>query len=500
MGSLAYVALRGSGDLATIDVDAHQLVQTRHVCAEPRGIAFDKTQNQIVVACGEGEVVTLSASGQAEVSRVFVARDLRDVVLRPDGVWISEFRSTAIWRVTTSTGGQPVVEEVAKPLPTGVFQVGNQNPMLEPRVAWRMLPMPGGGVIVSHQLSLLGPIPSPPQSYYGQTTYNPAGTVRAGMSLVAADGTVVAGPALSTISMPVDLAVSPTGTFYAMADPTLSTVVTRPLPKLPSDIPTPSSSAVGVPSPVALAYTPAGLLLVQTTEPRLRIYTPGPNGGLIAIATVVLQGDPLQDNGFRLFHTATPSGIACAHCHPEGREDGHVWNFVGEGEHRTQSLAGGVLATAPLHWSGAFCGLDELMALVFVQRMGGNFDDFAPTNAGAIVQLGAWLNSVRAPAPQPQVEPGDVVAGKALFQARGCMECHSGNRYTDGKNYDVGTGDTLQVPSLIGVSARLPVMHSGCAHTLEQRFEPACGGIKHGDALHLSPQEIHQLVAFLSSL
>ena len=34
--------------------------------------------------------------------------------------------------------------------------------------------------------------------------------------------------------------------------------------------------------------------------------------------------------------------VACATCHPEGAEDGHVWLFPGDGPRRTQTLLGGL--------------------------------------------------------------------------------------------------------------------------------------------------------------
>jgi hypothetical protein len=65
-------------------------------------------------------------------------------------------------------------------------------------------------------------------------------------------------------------------------------------------------------------------------------------------------------------------------------------------------------------------------------------------------------------------------------------------------NEDVGTGGAFQAPSLVGVGARLPLMHDGCADTLRERFDPACGGDAHGPAL--SDEEVDALVAYLETL
>jgi len=44
-------------------------------------------------------------------------------------------------------------------------------------------------------------------------------------------------------------------------------------------------------------------------------------------------------------------------------------------------------------------------------------------------------------------------------------------------------------------------MHDGCAATLADRFDPACGGGDlHGKTSHLTPAETGDLVAYLKSL
>jgi hypothetical protein len=43
-------------------------------------------------------------------------------------------------------------------------------------------------------------------------------------------------------------------------------------------------------------------------------------------------------------------------------------------------------------------------------------------------------------------------------------------------------------------------MHDGCATTLRDRFNPACGGDRHGITANLSPTQIDDLIAYLDSL
>ncbi|MEQ1571600.1 MAG: cytochrome-c peroxidase, partial [Myxococcota bacterium] len=85
-----------------------------------------------------------------------------------------------------------------------------------------------------------------------------------------------------------------------------------------------------------------------------------------------------------------------------------------------------------------------------------------------------------------------------VFTSSGCPACHPAPDYTRAAPADVGTGGLFEVPSLVGVGRRLPVIHDGCAATLEQRFDPGCGGSAHGPAL--SDTDRADLVAFLDTL
>jgi hypothetical protein len=65
----------------------------------------------------------------------------------------------------------------------------------------------------------------------------------------------------------------------------------------------------------------------------------------------------------------------------------------------------------------------------------------------------------------------------------------------------VGTGGRVQVPSLVGVAFRGPFMHTGCANTLADRFDPRCGGgDAHGRTSQLNPGELRDLVSYLQTL
>jgi hypothetical protein len=43
-------------------------------------------------------------------------------------------------------------------------------------------------------------------------------------------------------------------------------------------------------------------------------------------------------------------------------------------------------------------------------------------------------------------------------------------------------------------------MHDGCAATLADRFNPACGGTQHGAGAQMSDGEIADLISYMQSL
>jgi mono/diheme cytochrome c family protein len=245
--------------------------------------------------------------------------------------------------------------------------------------------------------------------------------------------------------------------------------------------------------PVAVAFTQDGTLAVQSREPAA-ITLVQPQG----LVTIALGGESRLDTGHELFHRDAGAGIACASCHGEGGDDGHVWNFSDHGARRTQSINVGLEGTAPFHWAGDLKDLSTLMDTVFVGRMGG-----APQSQARVDALSGWLFAQHPPARMRAADDAAALRGKALFESEsvGCATCHNGEKFTNNETVDVGTGSLLQVPSLVGIAYRAPFIHTGCAPTLRDRFDPACGGgDKHGHTSDLSEDEIGDLIAYLETL
>jgi mono/diheme cytochrome c family protein len=303
----------------------------------------------------------------------------------------------------------------------------------------------------------------------------------------------------------VDMAISPhdarvaivaAGNNWAPADQQLLMLPPIEDPAEPGVPPAPCQNSTPVAihgEAIAVAFDGLNRWVVQSREPALLEVEDAETS-----FTISLGGASRKDTGLALFHMNSGSGIACASCHPEGRDDGRVWSFEPIGPRRTQVPAGGILDTAPFHWSGDMPDFSVLVHEVFSERMGGGLPSEPQMRA-----FGRWLDTM--PMPVPSL-PADAVAaerGRVLFESAqvGCATCHSGAKLTNNESYDVGTGGVFQVPSLVGLAARPPYLHTGCAATLRDRFDPACGGgDQHGLTQALTPAEIDDLVAYLETL
>jgi YVTN family beta-propeller protein len=227
--------------------------------------------------------------------------------------------------------------------------------------------------------------------------------------------------------------------------------------------------------------------------------------GTLQVAEPVLPAD--VEMGRRLFYSSVTSsmagsgsGISCATCHMDGRNDGVTWTFDEPGlpvKRQTPSLAGKVSETLPLTWASEVDSVGDEVRITSQGRMGGI--GLSPSEELAV---SAYVDFTReVDHPLKGLANDQIARGKALFESAevGCATCHTGARLTDGLGHDLYGGKGINTPSHTGVATTAPYLHDGSAATLSDVLASAARG-EMGDTSMLTPAENADLLAYLKSL
>jgi DNA-binding beta-propeller fold protein YncE len=524
------VVLRRSGQVAFVSQRSGAVVATHRVCAEPRGVTkASLSPDGVLVVCATGEVYGVSTGGARLLKKLGL--EGRDIIEANGRLTVSTFRDARLYE---EHAGLPTLQQ---PRALPAFSMSGTPVTFAPQVAWRTLMTPSGDVVMVHQVEREGeptvpppgatttasrpqtpPKPAVPSTYGGgsSTSTPPPTTPHGPVPFPTASPTCPlsvlrtavtrfdpTGPTTIQVPgvLPVDAALSPDGTQLVIAHAGSHQLTWVNLDAFFNSLTDTNCGPVNDPargfderlpleSPIGVAFTPGGELLVHYRVPNVLVKQRATG---VEVARVVL-GEVVQTPGHRLFHFST-GAIACASCHPEGHEDGHTWTVNGA-VRRTQSLTGGLLSTAPFHWKGDLAQLSDVMADTFVSRMGG-----AMPSAAAVEDLGHFLDGIPAPKPFAPIGTSNVTAGRAAFVKAGCESCHGGPKLGSNATLPVGKREATQVPSLLGVARRGPWMSDGCAKTLEERFtNDTCGGTAHGHVDALTGFEVDALVDYLERL
>ncbi|MEZ4447904.1 MAG: c-type cytochrome [Nannocystaceae bacterium] len=473
-----HVVLRGPGELATLDPVAGTVTARVPLCPEPRGIALDPGDASLYAACAGGSLLHLSETGEL-LERFELEPDLRDVLIVDGKVMVSLFRSASLLGLD---GTRVVIPSINDSVP---------------HVAWRTWVTPDGEIAMLHQLASTQPVPIDPEPgeipeesapYGGGGGGCELGIVNAAITTIAY-GEVTTTPLVDS-NLTVDAAFSPDGGWVAMAVPgalpleeqadtskkkdrgrdtrfddfdlfggDLLRQTVRVDPKHdPGCFPMVTEDDYG--QVTAVAFAADGRLIMQSREPARLMVRDDATGG--ALTTIALEGEARFDTGHEIFHRATKSGLSCASCHPEGTDDGHVWDFEGLGPRRTQAIDVGLRDTAPYHWDGDMPDFDVLMSEVLAHRMGGKRQ--SPDRSDSFTR---WIFDQERPAAHSGVDAlATIENGKALFTAYECSKCHDGAAL-GGTRTERIAGEEKQVPTLRRISLHPPYMHDGRSKTLE---------------------------------
>src|SRR5262249_5606729 len=154
-------------------------------------------------------------------------------------------------------------------------------------------------------------------------------------------------------------------------------------------------------------------------------------------------------------------------CHTDGHTNGLLADTLGDGSYgapkRVPSLLG-TGATGPWGWTGPFERLGDQVRSSIETTMQGR-----PPTDEQVADLTAYLRALPPPTPADPAGGGEAAArGRAVFDARGCTECHAPPEYTTPGRYDVGLADEVgnrrfNPPALRGVGRRTSLLHDGRA-------------------------------------
>lgn len=211
--------------------------------------------------------------------------------------------------------------------------------------------------------------------------------------------------------------------------------------------------------------------------------------------------------GRELFHTTDDSrisndGVACASCHPDGRDDSLTWSTP-EGPRQTIMLAGRTPGTAPYGWVGKHGDLKTYIKNTF-SRLGGRGLPSRDLDA-----LAGYLDTMPGPSTAGWTEVADqklVAQGRELFmnEKQGCASCHNDAATTDKTVHDVGSrakadlDGKFDTPSLVSIRGTAPYFHDGRYKSLDDMLSATDSEMGH--TAHLSQQDRSALKAFLGGL
>jgi len=196
---------------------------------------------------------------------------------------------------------------------------------------------------------------------------------------------------------------------------------------------------------------------------------------------------------------------SCITCHPGVRADGLNWDLINDGIGNPKNTKSMLYAhaTPPSMITGIRA--DAKVAV----RAGLRYIQFVQLPDEYAQCIDEYLMSLR-PVPSPHLINGQLSEkarrGEKLFARANCATCHSGQYYTDGKKYDVGTGVEesagvpFVTPTLREVWRTAPYLYNGSAVTMKEVLTKYNKSGKHGETSKLTDDELDALAEYILSL
>jgi YVTN family beta-propeller protein len=533
-GRTVFVSLRGRDSVARVDAASLRFEESGEAGRGPCGLALSPDGSVLVAAGAESDDVALLDPATLRVLvRLPAGREPYRVAVSPDGRYAHVAN-----RLTSLHGPRDLPVSEVTVLDLRARRVAARVPLPSVHLAEGIAFLPDGS------RSLVGAVRVRNRLPISQVA---RGWVMSGaVALVPADGS---GPAvlLPTDDLdrawadPSGLAVLPDGSAAFVAAGGSDAVSRLDLPALLAAAAAPGPADGGEKvdrTDLAADYVPARIPVganpreVAASGDGSRLFVAERWDGSVAVLdarTGVLlsridlgrpAGEPsAARRGDRVFHAAAVTfqgGFSCRSCHPDGHQDGLVYDFETDGPGRgvvdNRSLLG-LRGTNPFKWTGLNPSVAEQCGPRFAKVL----TRADPFPARDLSDLVAFLES--RPARRGNGSRAAAAArGRAIFERTAttdgrpipegdrCVTCHPPPLYTNRKSVDVDTRGPLDTdsafdtPHLEGVEGSAPFLHDGRAATLEEIWTIHNPRDRHGISNDMSKQQLNDLVEFLKTL
>jgi len=532
-GTRLYVTNAWSDSVSVIDTGSRKVVKTLPVGFEPTGVVVDRAGTTLYVANRlSNDISVLDLKAGEETKRLLAGRGASYLALSPDGRWIycthiypnpGTFRTQPSSEITViNTEKQRVVERIPLHNVAGVFHVAMSEDgklgvaaQLRPK---NLIPLAHveHGWVFGDSLTLFGA--------------DVGGTVQIPIDELDRYYALPWGVAITPDKSKIFLtsAGSESVTVIDVAR-LLHTIKSRTEP-FANDL---SASADYVLDRIPAGHNPRGLLLSKDDK---RLYVANRLDDNIEVIdaatdrvenTIDLGGPKTVDairRGERIFYTADyafQGQFGCANCHLDATIDGLQWDLEPDGfgkdivDNRSlEDLAG----TEPFKWNGGNPDMPTECG-PRTEKYFFRSQSFGPQQLTDLVTFVFSLpyrpNRYRSAGGEltPAQERGKTIFertryknGQPIPEANQCGTCHNGPKYTNQKQFNVGTGrltdrsPIVDVPQLPNVAYSAPYLHDGSARSLEEIWTVFNPKDTHGVSNDLTKDELNDLIEYLKAL
>jgi YVTN family beta-propeller protein len=532
-GRQIYITNAWSDNVSVIDARTLKVVQTLPTGFEPTGIVVDRSGSTLYVANRlSSDIFVIDLKAGQETKRLLAGRGASYLALSPDGKLIfathiypnpGAFRYQPNSELTViDTARQMVVERKLLHNVAGVFHVAMSADgrlgvaaQLRPK---NLIPL----AHVEHGWAF-----SDSLTLFGQDV---GGTVQIPIDELDRYYALPWGVAIAPDKSKIFLTTAGSESVTVIDVPHLLKVVrSRPQPFV-NDL---SATVDYVLARIPVGHNPRGVLLstdgkrlyvANRLDDNIAVIDTGNNK---VISTIDLGGPKNVDalrRGERIFFTAGyafQGQFGCANCHLDATIDGLQWDLEPDGfgkdivDNRSlENLAG----TEPFKWNGG----NPDMPTECGPRTEKFFFRSQSFNQQQLTDLVAFVYSLPYRPNRYRLPNGDLTPaqerGKAIFErtkyksgkpipeANQCSTCHSGPKYTNQQQVDVGTGKltdrspVIDVPQLSNVAYSAPYLHDGSARSLEEIWTVFNPKDTHGVSNDLTKDELNDLIEYLKTL